>query len=132
MHHLIALTKGLRRPHQKVRLSTGAKLDLLMWLEFLDVSPFRHLNWSLNESLELFTDTAVTIGYGGYFDGKWFQARWCRDILALAPSNAFFELLPLVVAVHCWAPNLACRKVVSRSDNTAVYISSTNSRRIVT
>ena len=124
MRRLIALTKGLRRPHHKVRLSTGAKVDLLMWLEFLEhfngISPFCHLNWSLNESLELFTDTAVTIGYGGYFDGKWFQVRWCRDLMALAPSNAFFELLPLVVAVHCWAPNLACRKVVLRSDNTAV------------
>ena len=77
-----------------------------MWLEFLDhfngVSPFRHLTVSSNESLELFTDAAVTIGYGGYFDGKWFQARWCQDILALAPSIAFLELFPLLVAVHCW------------------------------
>ena len=105
MRRLIALTKGSRRPHHKVRLSTGAKVDLLMWLEFLEhfngVSPFRHLNWSSNESLELFTDEAVTIGYGDYFGGKWFQARWCQDILVLGPSIAF-------------------------------YISSTNSRHVVT
>ena len=35
IRRLIGLTRGLRKPHHKVRVTPGAKLDLLMWLEFL-------------------------------------------------------------------------------------------------
>ena len=42
LRRLIALSQGLLKPHHRVRISTGARLDLLMWLEFfciLMVSP---------------------------------------------------------------------------------------------
>ena len=121
---LIALTCGLRKPHRKVRVSVGAKLDLLMWLEFFEhfngVCPFRHLTWSTNDSIELFTDAAASIGYGGFFRGRWFQARWPHEIVALNPSIALLEFFPIVVAVHCWGSELANRKVMFRTDNVAV------------
>ena len=69
----------LFQSENKVRVSAGAKLDLLMWLEFLDqfngVSPFRSLDWQDNYALELFTDASSSIGFGGFFEGHWFQGR---------------------------------------------------------
>ena len=95
-----------------------------MWLEFFDnfngVSPFHHHEWVGNDSLELFTDAAGSIGYGGYYNGHWFQGHWSPDILALSPSIAFMEFYPLVVAVNCWGPSLANRKINFRTDNSAV------------
>ena len=121
---LIALSRGLKKPHHKARLSSGAKLDLLMWLEFLQhfngVSPFRDQGWFDNDALELFTDAAGGIGFGGFFDGHWFQGKWTPEFLELSPSIAFCELYPVVVAVYCWAPQLANRKVRFRTDNESV------------
>ena len=77
IRRLIGLTRGLRKPHHKVRVTPGAKLDLLMWLEFLDhfngISVFRDRDWQDNDTLELFTDAAASIGFGGFFGGQWFQ-----------------------------------------------------------
>ena len=131
---LIALTRGVRRSHYKVRISAGAKLDLLTWLEFLDhfngISPFRHNLSGDNGVFELFTDAAASIGFGGFFGGKWFQGRWPPALLDNPPSIAFLEFYPLVVAVHCWSNLLANRKVRFRTDNSAVvYIINNQSSR---
>ena len=59
MGHLIALMKGLTKPHHRVRITNGAHLDLLMWLQFLshfnEVSTFLHHNCQSNEALGLYT-----------------------------------------------------------------------------
>ena len=95
-----------------------------MWLDFFDhfngVSPFRHHGWQDNDIVELFTDAAASIGFGGYFNGKWFQARWAPELLVLSPSIAFLKFYPLVVAVYCWGHLLANSKVRFRTDNIAV------------
>ena len=121
---LIALTRGQVAPHHFIRLTKGAKLDLLMWLEFLahfnGVSPFLNVAWDSNSTLELFTDAAASIGYGGYFNGRWFQGKWPPALLAQPPSIAFLEFYPLVVAVCCWGHLLRNRKVRFHTDNTAV------------
>ena len=70
--------------------------------------------------MELFTDASSSIGFGGFFEGHWFQGRWSHELLARSPSIAFCEFYPLVLAVFCWAPQLANRKVRFRTDNEAV------------
>ena len=66
------------------------------------VAPF-FLNSSATPSpdMELFTDAASTIGFGGYFNGKWFQGRWPPH-LALSKDKGISiewqELFPIVVA----------------------------------
>ena len=121
---LISLTRGIKKPHHRVRISPGAKLDLLVWLEFLDhfngVSAFRDQAWQDNDTLELFTDAAASIGFGGYFDGHWFQGEWTPELRAISPSIAYCEFYPLVIAVYCWGPRLANRKVRFHTDNESV------------
>lgn len=122
LRRLIALSRGLTRPHHRVRMSKGAKLDLLMWLEFLDhfngVSPISACAW--DDSVELYTDAALSVGYGAFFHGKWVQGRWPSCLIQQQPSIAFLEFFPLLVAVLCWGPLLANRRVRFRSDNLAV------------
>ena len=124
LRRLIALTVGLKQPHHKVRLSQGAKLDLVMWLSFLQhyngLTPFLRENWDSNVAIELFTDAAASIGYGAYFQGRWVQGRWPSEWLASSPSIALLEFFPVVVALICWAPLLANCRVLFRSDNVAV------------
>ena len=71
-----------------------------------------------NDIVELFTYAAASIGFGGYFNGKWFQARWAPEVLVLSPSIAFLEFYPL--PVYCWGHLLANRKVRFWTDNIAV------------
>ena len=74
LRRLIGLTTGLNKPFHTVRISKGARLDLLIWLQFLinfnGVSAFRSLHWESNEVLALFTDAAAGIGFGAYFGGN--------------------------------------------------------------
>ncbi len=88
--------------------------------QFNGVSPFLHRQWQSNEGIDLFTDAAASIGFGGYFNGKWFHAKWAPELLALSPSIAFLEFYPLVVAVYCWGDLLANHKVRFRCDYSAV------------
>ena len=54
-----------------MRISQGARLDVLMWLKFLEhfngVLPFPDQGWHDKEALELFTDAAASIGFGRFF-----------------------------------------------------------------
>ncbi len=123
LRRLIALTHGLSRPHHRVRISKGARLDLLAWLEFLThfngVAVFSSV-WQSNEAIDLFTDAAGSIGYGAYFNGKWVRGLWSEELLNNPPSIAFLEFFPLLVALFCWAPLLAGKRVMFHSDNFAV------------
>ena len=122
LRRLIALTHGLTKPHHRVRLSVGARLDLMVWLDFVrnfnGVSQFLSTAWE--DSVELFTDAAASIGYGAYFQGKWVQGRWPPGVLENLPSIVFLEFFPLLVAVLCWGPLLANRRVKFCSNNLAV------------
>lgn len=134
LRRLIELSKGITKPHYKVRLSTGARLDLLLWLEFLShfngVSAFLERDWVSSEAVDLFTDAAASVGFGAYFQGHWVQGRWSQDILRNQPSIAYLEFYPIVVALKCWALQLANCKVIFHTDNMAVvHIINTQSSR---
>ena len=124
LRRLITLASGLSRSHHRVRISKGARLDLITWCEFLThfngVTIFPEAAWESDDSLSLFTDAAASIGYGAYFRGQWVQGPWPPEFIGDHPSIAFLELLPLYVALQCWAPQLAGRKVIFHTDNIAV------------
>ena len=70
LRRLIRLHSGLRRPHHKVHISTGAWLDLVTWLDFLSnfngISVFPASEWESNDTVSLFTNASASIGYGTY------------------------------------------------------------------
>jgi hypothetical protein len=50
--------------------------------------------------MELFTDASSTLGFGGFFRGKWFYSFWPSELNNLTErhlSMAFLELYPVVI-----------------------------------
>ena len=72
---LIDLTKGIQKPHHHIRLSKGAKSDILIWLRFLEdfngKSFFFNDIWETSHTLHLYTDAAGSIGFGAVFGCHW-------------------------------------------------------------
>ena len=71
LRRLINLTKDVQTLHHRIRLSKGAKLDILIWLRFLEDFNgksffFNHI-WETSHAFHLFTDAAGPIG----FDAVW-------------------------------------------------------------
>ena len=122
LRRLIDLTIGVRRPSQKIALSVGARSDLKMWLVFLrnfnGRAIFPDQFWWEDSDIQLFTDASGEIGFGGYFRGRWFQGRWPREVLN--HSIAWLEFFPILVALVVWGDSLRGKRIVIRSDNTAV------------
>ena len=75
LRRMIDLTKGVNKPHHHIRLSRGAKLDIMLWLRFLDDfngrSFFLSDVWETSQSLQLYTNAAGSIGFGAVFDRHW-------------------------------------------------------------
>ena len=68
---LIRKTKGIRELHHRIKLSKECKLDIQMWLEFLESfngrSFFLNDHWDSSESLQLYNDASKSLGFGAVF-----------------------------------------------------------------
>ena len=123
LRRLINLTCGVKKSYYKIRITGDAKRDLLMWKSFLNkfngVTFFQGRQWLDCESLQLFTDSAGSIGFGVYFQGKWTQGRWPGWVVDMNLSIAALELFPIYVAVKVWGKHLSNTRVHFKSDNKA-------------
>ena len=90
-------------------LNNDAKADLAMWSVFLrewnGVSLFIEPTETSSVDMDVYTDAAGTIGFGGYFRKQWFYGAWpvgLIDSLDSSISICFQELYPIVVAAIVW------------------------------
>ena len=115
-------------PHHHIRISSELREDLNMWHTFLrkfnGISYFPASEWVTSSVLQLYTDSAgsVGLGCGAYLHGKWVFHEWpihwresdyLRDL-------TFLELIPVLLAVCLWGNELANKKVVFYIDNLAL------------
>ena len=135
MYRLFRAAFSVQHLYRPIRLTQEAKLDLKMWSHLL--SHWNGISLFLDDSptdagqLGLFTDASGSIGFGGFFQGRWFQGHW-TDIQNLQPnpSIAFKELLPIVIAAILWGDDWKQKKLVFYSDNQAtVHILNKKSSR---
>ena len=75
LRRLIDLTRGIRRPHFKIRLNNDAKSDLIIWLSFLE--QYNGCTFFLDERMsasryEITSDAAGSKGCGALFKTHWF------------------------------------------------------------
>ena len=82
-----------------------------MWKAFLadwnGRSLFLNTTVTTTSQMELYTDASGTIGYGGYFNRKWFQGRWLSHMQlsrVMGISIKWQELFPIVVALPYMVP----------------------------
>ena len=111
LRRMIDLTKGVNKPHHHIHLSRGAKLDIMLWLRFLD-------DFNGRSSLQLYTDAAGSIGFGAVFDRHWLHGTWPNHWKSY--NIALLELFPTVIAVHIWGHIMADKRIIFFYDNAAV------------
>ena len=125
LRRLIDLTKGLKHPHHRIRLSKDAKADLKVWMRFLagfnGRAFFLDDLWVTSTTLELFTDAAGSKGYGAVFGRKWFYGSWPESWSSL--NITFLEFFPIVLALHIWGSTMANKCVCFVTDNSRVALS---------
>ena len=124
LRRLIGLTIGFTEGSARIRVGTGAKRDIAMWIEFLThfngAVMFLESQWVSNSTLELYTDAAQSIGFGCFFQNHWTCSLWPSSVQARSTAISYLELYPLVVAIELWG-NLMCNKKVKFwCDNQAV------------
>ena len=77
LQRAINLTRGVPSRFHHIRLNKEFFKDLAMWKIFLSKwngrSFFLESTPTPAQNLELYTDAAGSIGFGGYFQGRWFQ-----------------------------------------------------------
>ena len=105
LQRMINLTRGVPSRFHHIRLNKEFFKDLTMWKAFLSGwngrSFFLDSTVSTSPDLELYTDAASSVGFGGYFNGQWFQGKWLPH-MHLSPTKGITtewqELFPIVVA----------------------------------
>ncbi|XP_068761640.1 uncharacterized protein [Montipora capricornis] len=102
LRRLIDLTKGVRLPHHRIRITEACRRDLQVWLQF-----FRDFNgctffldepWRVSPPLKPYTDAAGSKGYGAHFGKHWFYGEWPANWKSL--NIAFLELFPITISLH--------------------------------
>ena len=124
--HLIRLSTTVKKLHHRVHFNAQCQRDLYMWKEFLQnwngISMFDDQHLTNAADMELFTDASSTIGFGGFFQKRWFASRWPDELYAFVSredvvSMSFMELYPIVVAALLWGSEWNKKKVLFNCDN---------------
>ena len=79
---------------------------------------FMFPKWISSTTLNLFTDSSGTIGYGAYFDGRWFQGCWTNA--QAKESIQWKELFPIVLAAATWCHLWAKKCIIFMCDNLVI------------
>ncbi|XP_033467933.2 uncharacterized protein LOC117247462 [Epinephelus lanceolatus] len=125
------LTKAASIPslHNRMVLDDTCKMEMRMWQQFLSswnsISFFYDDFITHPEDIQLYTDTAPSVGFGGYYGGRWFAAAWPSEFESLdaesrSPSSALYELYPVIIATLIWGHEWSKKCPTIHSDNTAV------------
>lgn len=118
-------TCGKKSPHDHIRITRPLKADLQIWLQFLQNFNGRSIwqdDFVTAESLNLFTDSAGSIGYGAYFHGHWSAESW-PDLwvqLGFDKNILLLELFPVLVALVIWGESFRHKHIILHSDNKGV------------
>lgn len=124
--YLLTLAHSVKKLHHHVNLTKECRNDLVMWETFLKQwngkSFFLDENVTSASDICLYTDASSTMGFGGYYDGKWFQGKWPSEIQNLGDdplSMALWELYPIVVAAMLWGHKWSGMRIKFWCDNLA-------------
>nr|XP_015206548.1 PREDICTED: uncharacterized protein LOC102697944 [Lepisosteus oculatus] len=110
--YLLDFTSSVSSSYHHVSLLADCKSELRLWQLFLanwnGISLFYDDLLSDAEDIQLFTDAAPSVSFGGYYKGQWF-ATPCPHEFSSIPfadqSLALFEIFPIVVAASLWGHN---------------------------
>ncbi|XP_069133139.1 uncharacterized protein [Argopecten irradians] len=121
LRRLINLTRGLQRPHHRIRLSHEAKADITAWKIFIEsfngISLLLPDQWVTAAHFHFYTD-ASNQGFGATFQLHWFFGVWPDSFTSYHITVK--EFFAIVLALEIWGPALRNKCVVLHCDNMAV------------
>ena len=119
LHDLFRLLSVAKYPHHFIRLTRGARADILWWLCFLKEWNGRSFFPQVAPSVHVYTDAAGSVGCGGFqVNGSWFKLAWPTN--QGQKSIAVLELIPVVLSAMLWGSLWQGQSVCFHSDNEAV------------
>lgn len=126
--HFYRAMSSAFKPHHFIRISMQMREDIRMLLLFLDLFNgtcyFPESDWELSSSFNLFTDAAggSALGCAAYLGTNWVFFEWPGSFTenGLLRDVSLLELLPIVLAFHCWGERLKGKKIVLHTDNMAL------------
>ena len=94
--------------------------DITIQLAFLKhvngITMFPEHCWSQADIMQLATDSAGSpeLGFGGYFNGRWFYFPWPTSwkYSKVMKDVTFLEQVPIVIVVGMWACLLSSKRVI--------------------
>ncbi len=94
--HLLLLASSVHALEDPISLSQECRDELRLWIMFLKqwngLSLFHNNLVSSPIDINLFTDAAPSIGFGGFYQGHWFASPWPTQMQGSPQSSALFEL----------------------------------------
>ncbi|XP_067451991.1 uncharacterized protein [Thunnus thynnus] len=121
LSHLLSISATIPSLHNFVTLDTACKMELRVWRDFLSslnsVSFFYDDHLTQPEDIQLYTDAAPSIGFDGYYGGRWFASEWPPEMSSLSPSSALYELYPIIIAALLWGHEWSSKVILIHSDN---------------
>ena len=124
---IINLTRGVKHRFHHIRLNKEFSRDIQMWKVFLAQwngrSFFLDSRVTSSLDLQLYTDAASTVGFGGFLNGKWFQGRRPPHLLINKTKGIrieWQELFPIVLACALWYPHFSSKRLQFWCDNQSV------------
>ena len=124
--NLLSAANSVQALHEVVDIDKQCLKDLELWRLFLiqwnGISMFYDDRLYSPEDLQFFTDAAPSIGFGGYFNGRWFASSWPVELTNLPQSeasSAVFETYPVVIAALLWGKEWTGKSVLVFCDNQA-------------
>ena len=117
---LSCTVSGLSAP---LTVTDEARRDIQWRLDFASTwngkSVFHDLEWTRSPDFDLYTD-ASDLGFGGYFQGRWFLERWPAEFVQ--EPIMVRELVPIAVTCALWIESWKGKKLLFHCDNLAVVM----------
>ena len=126
---LYGATKGkVLKPHHHIRVSEEMKLDLNIWLAFLEhpnafCRPFLEFDEIMADEVMFYTDASrnFKLGCGGICSDSWYYQAWNEQVMSqLQPSIQFLELYAVTVGVVLWIERFRNQRIRIFCDNDSV------------
>ncbi|XP_055030533.2 uncharacterized protein [Misgurnus anguillicaudatus] len=127
--NLLAKAATIPSLHDKITLDEACKMEMRLWQQFLSswngISFFYNDYITHPEDIQMYTDAAPSIGFGGYYSGRWFASEWPPEFSNLIqqsdfPSSALYEMYPVIIAAILWGHKWSRHSILIHSDNSAV------------
>ncbi|KAL0159655.1 hypothetical protein M9458_043380, partial [Cirrhinus mrigala] len=124
--HLLSLASSAHTLEDLISITDSCRNEISLWISFLKqwncLSFFYSNLISSPIDIQLYTNAAPSVGFGGFFRGRWFASTWPPQLAHLPQqlsSSALFELYPLVAAASLWGKEWSATSIIVHCDNEA-------------